>query len=50
MPKYDFTCIKCDRTVEMHFAFDAKPVSENSIAFGLVLNTVKIEFIVCIVY
>jgi len=23
MPKYDFTCMKCDRTVEMHFAFDA---------------------------
>lgn len=23
MPKYDFTCIKCDRTVEMHVSFSA---------------------------
>jgi hypothetical protein len=23
MPKYDFTCLPCDSTVEMHFAFDS---------------------------
>lgn len=23
MPAYDFVCMKCDRTVEMHFAFDS---------------------------
>lgn len=23
MPMYDFSCMKCDRTVEMHFAFDS---------------------------
>ena len=22
MPKYDFTCIPCDTTVEMHIGFD----------------------------
>ena len=23
MPKYDFVCMSCDKTVELHFAFDA---------------------------
>jgi putative FmdB family regulatory protein len=23
MPKYDFTCVPCDSTVEMHLAFDS---------------------------
>lgn len=23
MPKYDFVCVHCDRTVEMHMVFDS---------------------------
>ena len=30
VPKYDFTCMKCDTTVEMHIGFDDvhRPVCE----------------------
>jgi putative FmdB family regulatory protein len=30
MPKYDFTCITCDKTIEMHMSFDAieRPICE----------------------
>jgi len=23
MPKYDFTCMTCDKTIEMHMSFDS---------------------------
>jgi len=28
MPKYDFVCIHCDSTVEMHMAFDSTSAPE----------------------
>jgi len=30
MPNYDFTCIPCDRTTELHMAYDAvdRPICE----------------------
>jgi len=30
MPKYDFSCMHCDKTVEMHLTFDSteRPICE----------------------
>jgi putative FmdB family regulatory protein len=41
MPKYDFTCIPCDSTVEMHLAFDStdRPACEKCGEFMIKVYT-----------
>jgi putative FmdB family regulatory protein len=41
MPKYDFSCIPCDSTVEMHFTFDSveRPICEKCGGFMIKVYT-----------
>lgn len=41
MPKYDFTCLLCDSTVEMHLAFDStdRPACEKCGEFMIKVYT-----------
>jgi putative FmdB family regulatory protein len=41
MPKYDFTCLPCDSTVEMHFVFDStnRPACEKCGEFMIKVYT-----------